>query len=301
MHQTDNAPSVSVVIAAHNEASYLHETLTSILLQSGVSFEVIYVDDHSDDDSFEIARVLAQKHSQLRIVQNPKRGKCSAFNFGVSLAKGRFVCIFAGDDVMPAGSLRERFEAVALEPDDVCVVGVSKLITMSNVNRFDGHLIPRAKGRGALSGVSPMMNRKAISLIFPTPEELPNEDTWMELAVLHMPGWRIVHSNTICCRWRVHAGNSINMTMSFDEFNRKITLRMEALRLFMQRFSNEMDSAQKEALQRKIDMEDARRRGDWRAVLCTGSGLVESLRALSITNATMYGIRKRLYGLLSGW
>ena len=52
MHQTDNAPSVSVVIAAHNEASYLHETLTSILLQSGVSFEVIYVDDHSDDDSY---------------------------------------------------------------------------------------------------------------------------------------------------------------------------------------------------------------------------------------------------------
>jgi glycosyltransferase involved in cell wall biosynthesis len=296
-----NNPSLSVVLAARNEALHLEEALKSILMQDGVEFELIYVDDHSNDNSLEIAKELSRMYPRLKIEKNPKRGKCSAFNFGVGLASGRFVCIFAGDDVMPAGSLKARYDAVAAQSDDFCVVGVSKLITMSEMKKYDGHLIPRAKGRGALSGVSPLMNRKALSKIFPTPEHLPNEDTWMELAVLHMPGWKIIHSDTICCRWRVHVGNSVNMAVSFQEFNRKITIRMEALTLFMQKFGVEIDLIQKEVLQNKIALEEARRRGDWRSILRSNCGLVDRLRALSVANKPMYTIRKSLYGLLSGW
>lgn len=292
---------VSVVLAARNEAVHLREALSSILMQEGVGFELIYVDDHSTDQSLTVALSLAESHHQLKVVQNPKRGKCSAFNYGVSLAAGRFVCIFAGDDIMPEGSLRDRYEAIAGEPDEVGVVGVCKLITMSDIKKYDGHLIPRASGVGALSGVSPMMNRKAVSVIFPTPENLPNEDTWMELAVLHMPDWRVVHSDTICCRWRCHPGNSINMMAPFSEYNQKISIRMEALYLFMDRYGSDLDGVQRNILQRKIEMEDARRQGDWLGVLATRLRLVDRLRALSITNAAMYNIRRWLYGLLSGW
>ncbi len=299
--ETPSNPTISVVIAARNEATHVREAVESVASQRGVSFELIFVDDHSDDGTKEIVEAVAADHSVIKVYSNPKRGKCSAFNFGVSQATGRFVCIFAGDDIMPAGSLLERYLAVENEPDDVCVVGVCKLVTMSDIKKFDGHLIPRAKGRGTLSGVSPLMNRKALAQIFPTPEELPNEDTWMELAVLHMPGWRVIHSDTICCLWRVHAGNSVNMTVSFEEFNRKISVRMGALRLFMQKFGSQLDSAQKETLQRKITIEDARRQGDWLGVLSAGGSVVDRLRALSVTNATMYSIRRRLYGLLSGW
>lgn len=292
---------ISVVVAARNESAHLFEALTSILMQDFIDFEVIYIDDHSTDHSIEIAKKLAKIYSNLRVVVNPKRGKCSAFNFGVSITNARFVCIFAGDDIMPNGSLRERYEAVANESDEICVVGVSKLITMSKIKKFDGHLIPRGKGRGALSGVSPMMNRRAVKIIFPTPEELPNEDTWMELAVLHMPNWRVIHSDVICCRWRVHSGNSVNMLVPFEEFNNKITIRMNAMKFFINRFGDELDNEQRVALLNKINLEEVRRRGDWLGVLKSSCDLVDRLRALSATNALMYEIRKRLYGLLSGW
>ena len=202
---------------------------------------------------------------------------------------------------MPQGSLSQRYAAVADEPDEHFVVGVSKLVTMSNIEKYNGHLIPRAKGRGALSGVSPMMNRNALAVIFPTPEELPNEDTWMELAILHMPCWRIIHSDIVCCRWRVHSGNSVNMLVPFEEYNEKITVRMNSLRLFMNRFGSELDHVQRVAVQRKIDLEDSRRRGNLRGILVSDCSLVDRLRALSIANATMYSIRKKFYGLLSGW
>ncbi len=294
-------PDVSIVLAARNENLHIREAVKSILSQKDLSFELIFVDDNSTDNTFGSVASISQNDARLVAHKNPKIGKCSAFNYGISLSRGRFVCIFAGDDVMPPGSLRERFLAVENEPDEVPVVGLSKLITMSEDPKFDGHLVPRAKGRGATSGVSPLMNRMAANFIFPTPEHLPNEDTWMELAVLHMPRWKIIHSDIICCKWRVHSGNSINHTVDFDTYNQKISIRMEALSLFMEKYGAILEDSQKLLLQAKIEIEQARKAGKWFRVLTTKAPLVDRLRALSITNSTMYSIRRHLYGLLSGW
>jgi glycosyltransferase involved in cell wall biosynthesis len=295
---------VSVVVAAKNESLYVEEALLSIANQSGVSIEIIFVDDNSDDDTYNIATQIALKYTHIRVFRNPNFGKCSAFNYGILQARGEYTCIFAGDDIMPTGSLAERYRVVvnaAGSAVDQPVVGLSKLITMSADRRYDGHIIPRARGKGATSGVSPLMNRQALNLIFPTPEQLPNEDTWMELAVLHLPRFLIVHCDTFCCRWRVHGGNSINMAISFKEYNEKITIRMEALKLFMERFGAQLNSIDRKKLQEKIEIENARRRGDWWAVMTADGALVDRLRALSITNSTLYEFRRRFYGILSGW
>jgi glycosyltransferase involved in cell wall biosynthesis len=301
MADTQVAPAVSVVIAAKNEGLHIKEALLSVLSQTDVDYEVVFVDDHSSDGTLTIAGDLSAHNSRLRVFSNSKSGKCSAFNYGISLASGRFLCIFAGDDVMPPGSLSARYRAISDLSDEKPVVGLSKLITMSVEKQYDGHIVPRAPGRGATSGVSPLMNRKAVDLIFPTPEHLPNEDTWMELAVLHLPDWTVVHSDIVCCQWRVHAGNSINHKVPFEIYNKKITIRMQALALFMEKNGSILKPDQKILLQAKIDLEQARKTGKWWSVFFAHAPLVDRLRALSITNSFMYTIRKRLYGLLSGW
>lgn len=294
-------PDVSVVIAVKNESSFIKPAIISILTQRGIDHEVIVVEDHSDDDTLTQLNELRSTHPELRLMVNQGRGKCAAFNQGVRNASGRFVCLFAGDDLMPVDSLRARFDRIASESDDLAVVGLCKIMTMSEIKRFDGHLVPKKPGRSALSGVSPLMNRQALQMIFPVPEELPNEDTWMELAVLHMPGWKIIHSDIVGCHWRVHAGNSINMLVGFEEYNRKITLRMRALALFLDRHGAELSANELAALTGKASCEAARVKGDAIGVLTSPIPWIDRLRALSITNAFWYGIRRRLYGLLSGW
>lgn len=292
---------VSVVVAARNEEVHVLEALESIVKQGGLSHEIVFVDDHSEDQTFRIASDLAESCDSIRVFRNPRRGKCAAFNFGVELAHGRFVCIFAGDDIMPPGSLRKRLDAVAKASDTDYVVGLAKLVTMSDEQRYDGHLVPRAPGRGAISGVSPLMNRRALDVIFPVPEQLPNEDTWMQLAVLHMPDWKVIHTDVVCCQWRVHAGNSINYSVSFNVYNQKITIRMDALGLFMEKYGSHLRADQQTLLAAKVELEEARRAGRWWRVLMARAPLVDRLRALSITNPFMYAIRKQFYGLLSGW
>ena len=296
-----NDVDVSVVMAVKNEEVYVESAVTSVLNQAGLQHEMIVVDDGSTDQTFEILTRLAGAHARMRLVRNPKAGKCSAFNFGVSLARGRFVCIFAGDDLMPDDSLKARLDLLKDHSDDVPVVGLCKIVTMSEVKRFDGHLGPKRPGQGGLTGVSPLMNRLAHERIFPVPETLPNEDTWMENAVVHFPGWTVIHSDIVGCAWRVLDGNSINMMVGFREYNRKITLRFQAYAMFLERYGDELSPESRALLSAKAQCEAARVRGDVLGVLRSPAGLVDRLRALSITNSFFYGVRQRLYGLLSGW
>lgn len=301
MNEAHHRPDVSVVMAVRNEQIHVESAVRSILEQSGVDHELVVVDDNSTDRTLEILAALAATQTKLRVIRNGRSGKCSAFNLGVATAKGHFVCIFAGDDLMPQGSLAARFSMVRGLPEDMPVVGLCKLVTMSTIKKFDGHVLPRAAGRGSLSGVSPLMNERARQKIFPVPESLPNEDTWMDLAVTYFPGWRVVHSDVIGCAWRVHDGNSINMLSSYDEYNKKITARQQAIPLFYEQFKNELDAPACAELLARIQCERSRQRGNLLGILGSQVGLVEKLRNLSIANGFLYDIRRKFYGLLSGW
>jgi glycosyltransferase involved in cell wall biosynthesis len=292
---------VSVVLSVKNEEIFVESAVASILAQSGLSFEVIVVDDGSTDATHAIVSGMVNDRANLHLFRNPGRGKCAAFNYGISRSRGKFACLFAGDDLMPEGSLAQRLAAVRDRPPQNQVVGLCRLITMSEDKRFDGHLVPRKPGRGVFSGQSYLMNEAAVERFFPVPEDLPNEDTWLEIAVTFLPGVDVVHSDVIGCAWRVHQGNSINMLVGFDEFNRKYTTRMRAYSVFYDRHKDELTDEGRAGLSGLIKCEANRKTGNVIGVLLSPVGIVPKLRALSFTNKAIYWIRARLYGLLSGW
>lgn len=289
---------MSVVIAAKNEEKHVREAVSSILAQEGVDFELVFVDDGSTDDTAAIVSNIDDR--RLRLLSNPMSGKVSAFNYGVAHSTGDWVCIFAGDDVMPAGSLSERWRAVKDVRTSRPVIGLCRLITMSEHKPSDGHIVPKDPKRGGLTGVSYLMDREAVAKLFPVPETLPNEDTWLETGVLHFD-FELVHSGVIGCQWRVHSGNSINMLVSFHEFDAKLTPRMTAYALFMDMHSGELTDESRRKLAAKVRCEEARKRGSLVGIVGSGATLVEKLRAASLSSSTIYEIRRRLYGLLSGW
>ncbi|MDO9384671.1 MAG: glycosyltransferase [Hyphomicrobiaceae bacterium] len=290
---------MSVVIAAKNEELHVLQAVTSIIEQHDVSLELIFVDDGSSDSTLQIVEKFSLRAPNLKLFRNPGQGKCSAFNYGVSLASGRYVAIFAGDDVMPQGSLSARMNALNGENPELPVVGLCKLKTLSEDPKEDGHIVPKAKGRGVYSGVSYLFNRPALSRAFPVPEDFPNEDTFLELAVLHL-GWKQVHSDVIGCFWRVHAGNSMNFRFPFDEFNRKLTRRMEVLTVFQRQFELELASDQKRLISAKIDLEANRAKGDIIGILMAKVPIKDRLRALAYANRAFYEFRRKLNKFLSG-
>ena len=88
---------VSVVVPAHNEALGIEATVRS-LLASDHPVEVIVVDDGSTDNTAEVVESLDLPN--LLLVTTPNRGKASALNTGLSLARYDYVVMVDGDTIL---------------------------------------------------------------------------------------------------------------------------------------------------------------------------------------------------------
>src|SRR5690606_18377546 len=112
------SPTVSVVIAVYNTATYLPETLASLERQTiGLeSLQVLLVDDGSTDGSGEIIDAFAAAHpEQVVAIHQPNSGTPAVpFNRGLDHATGRWVFFLGSDDVLDDDAL----EVLAAHGDD---------------------------------------------------------------------------------------------------------------------------------------------------------------------------------------
>jgi glycosyltransferase involved in cell wall biosynthesis len=94
---------LTIVVPAYNEASTIHLILDKVLVVSligGLSKEILVVDDHSVDGTYEaVNRYLSEKGSDnIRVLRHPKNmGKGAAIHTGIAEAKGDFVIIQDAD------------------------------------------------------------------------------------------------------------------------------------------------------------------------------------------------------------
>jgi glycosyltransferase involved in cell wall biosynthesis len=112
------AVEASVIIPAHNAADVLGEQLRSLARQRGSvgNWEVIVVDDCSNDGTAAVARNHADVLPELRVVTTDRsRNAAKARNTGVAAAHGRLLLFTDADDVVGDGWLAEM--VAALEAD----------------------------------------------------------------------------------------------------------------------------------------------------------------------------------------
>lgn len=91
-------PHVSVVMAVYNGARFLKETMESILNQSFQDFELIIVDNCSQDDS--VALIRSYHDPRIKLIVNDKNlGQTKALNVGLRNCRGKFIARMDADDV----------------------------------------------------------------------------------------------------------------------------------------------------------------------------------------------------------
>lgn len=100
-------PDVSVVIPVYNAALYVRAALASVLRQSGVSVEVICVDDGSTDASAAVIAQLAAAQPNIHLFQQPNCGPGAARNLGIKQARGRYIVFLDADDIWRFDQLAE--------------------------------------------------------------------------------------------------------------------------------------------------------------------------------------------------
>lgn len=111
---------VSYCVPAYNVEKYLADCIKSIQSEGLESYEIIIVDDQSNDETLTIANELAASDSRVTVVPHQfNQGLPSARNSALKVAKGEFIRHVDGDDKIAKGSTTMLLEAIESESADV--------------------------------------------------------------------------------------------------------------------------------------------------------------------------------------
>lgn len=88
----------SIIVPAYNSSTFIRKCIESVLNQTYVGFELIIVDDGSQDTTLEICREYEKKDSRVKVFHKENGGHTSARNEGLKNAIGEYILFLDSDD-----------------------------------------------------------------------------------------------------------------------------------------------------------------------------------------------------------
>ena len=110
---------LSIIIPAYNVEQFLPKCLDSIFEQNCSDFEVIVVNDGSNDGTLALLESYAGKHFNLNVITQDNAGMSTARNRGLEVAQGEYVMFVDSDDWLCNNALPSLYPCLNGE-DVVC-------------------------------------------------------------------------------------------------------------------------------------------------------------------------------------
>ena len=114
-------PKVSIIIPAYNIEKYLSACLDSALSQDFSNYEIVVIDDGSTDNTPKISDEYAKKYENVITIHQKNSGLSSARNTGIKRAKGEYVALIDGDDIIAPNFLARLYQAVTKTNSDIAI------------------------------------------------------------------------------------------------------------------------------------------------------------------------------------
>ncbi len=222
---------LTVLMPVYNCELYIEEAINSILNQSYSHFEFLIIDDASTDETKAIIKRI--KDERIQLIEKPlNTGYTNSLNYGLTLAKGKYIARMDGDDI----SLPERFQKqlTFLESNpDVVVCGTTYKIIGNNKNIFipetnDTIKLHLLKGN-CIAHPSVMIRKKVLddfSICYDVTKE-PAEDyaLWV-----HLLSYGKLHNlSEVLLEYRLHIGQ-VSKKRAIDQVNSHLKTKFELLR-----------------------------------------------------------------------
>jgi glycosyltransferase involved in cell wall biosynthesis len=117
---TDHAPAVTVVIPCFNMGAFIDAAVASVLAQSFRSFEIVIVDDGSDDPET-VAKLDELAARGVTMLRTPNRGVAAARNCGIRAARGSYILPLDADDLIDPSYLEKAVRLLDEKPETAIV------------------------------------------------------------------------------------------------------------------------------------------------------------------------------------
>lgn len=155
---------VSILISTYNRGNFLKIlSIPSILTQTYKEWELIVVDDASNDNTAEIINDLKKKIKRLKYLRFDKnRGYAATINEGIKLAEGDYVALLDADDAWFSNKLEKQLRFI--ESNDL--IGCTSLVLQYDIEKS------RVVGIASIGLPGFIAKRNLFDLILPLDENL---------------------------------------------------------------------------------------------------------------------------------
>lgn len=128
-------PKVSVVIPVYNGANYLREAIDSVLQQTYKNYEIIVVNDGSNDDGR--TRNIARSYGDsIRYYEKENGGVATALNVGIQKMSGEYFAWLSHDDVFCKTKIEDQIQAIMKSGDENTIAQGNYLLCSADLNQY---------------------------------------------------------------------------------------------------------------------------------------------------------------------
>ena len=126
---------ISVLMPAYNSENFISKSIESIINQSFSNYEIIIVDDGSNDSTKEIVEMYSRKNSKIKFFSKSNSGITESLNFGLKFCTGKWIARLDTDDLCDPDRLGKQL-MVAESSKNLGLVGSDAVF----INKFDKNL-----------------------------------------------------------------------------------------------------------------------------------------------------------------
>ena len=115
---------ISIIVPVYNCESTLKKCVDSIMNKQRKKIEIILVDDHSKDGSWDLCNYISDMYSEVRCVRNPEnKGVSFTRNHGLKLARGKYILFVDSDDCVTNQYINMLVNIQNHYPNDFIICG----------------------------------------------------------------------------------------------------------------------------------------------------------------------------------
>ena len=114
-------PIISVIVPVYNVEQYIQKCIESLIAQTFGSFEVLIVDDGSEDNSIKIAENTFNGNRQFTVYKKENGGLSDARNFGIEKAQGLYLAFLDSDDFYDIYFLEKMYQKIISDNVDIVI------------------------------------------------------------------------------------------------------------------------------------------------------------------------------------
>lgn len=177
-------PLISVVIPVYNGAKTIGETIASVLNQTLSDFEIVVINDGSQDSTLDVLRSISDP--RIKIFSYANAGQAMSRNRGIAHASGEFIALLDADDLWAPDKLEAQYNALEAHPDAVVAYSWTDYIDESGcfLNRGsyitkNGNIYADLLTKNFIeNGSNPLIRKWAFAEVGGFDTSLKNADDW---------------------------------------------------------------------------------------------------------------------------